>query len=370
MVRVRNPQDFWAGILFIVFGGLALWFGRSYAIGTLSKIGPGFLPVALSIALLGIGAILLLRALAVDGPGDREEPDGAAALHPGGDRRVRSTIERLGLALTVARGRRHGVVRRRSMHVVRDHRARGRALGAVRRAVRRTARSAVHGLAVVMDIFANLATGFGARRDADQSRLLPVRLPGRHPDRRAARHRTDRHHRDAAADDVRPEPARRADHAGRHLLRRAVWRLDHGDPGQPAGRSRRRSSPASTATRWRGSGRAGAALTVAAVGSFFAGCVGTLLIAAFAPVLAAFAVKFRSPEYFALMLFGLIAAVILAHGSVIKAVGMVLLGLLVGLVGTDSQTATCALHLRRAGARTTASISCRSPWGCSASPRS
>src|ERR1700704_5814659 len=87
-------------------------------------------------------------------------------------------------------------------------------------------------------------------------------------------------------------------------------------------------------------GRAGAALAIAAVGSFFAGCVGTILIAAFAPVLAAFAVKFRSPEYFALMMFGLIAAVILAHGSVVKAVGMVILGLLVGLVGTESQSAT------------------------------
>jgi TctA family transporter len=87
-------------------------------------------------------------------------------------------------------------------------------------------------------------------------------------------------------------------------------------------------------------GRAGAALAIAAIGSFFAGCVGTILIAAFAPVLAAFAVKFRSPEYFALMLFGLIAAVILAHGSVVKAVGMVILGLLVGLVGTESQSAT------------------------------
>ncbi len=97
-------------------------------------------------------------------------------------------------------------------------------------------------------------------------------------------------------------------------------------------------------------GRAGAALTIAAVGSFFAGCVGTLLIAAFAPVLAAFAVKFRSPEYFALMLFGLIAAVILAHGSVVKAVGMVLLGLLVGLIGTDIAERDVALHVRRVGA--------------------
>src|SRR5919198_6404508 len=87
-------------------------------------------------------------------------------------------------------------------------------------------------------------------------------------------------------------------------------------------------------------GRAGAALAIAAVGSFIAGCVGTVVIAAFAPVLAAFAVKFRSPEYFSLMLFGLIAAVILAHGSVLKAVGMVILGLLIGLVGTESQSAT------------------------------
>src|SRR5215470_4879710 len=87
-------------------------------------------------------------------------------------------------------------------------------------------------------------------------------------------------------------------------------------------------------------GRPGAALAIAAIASFVAGCVGTVVIAAFAPVLAAFAVKFRSPEYFALMLFGLIAAVVLAHGSVVKAIGMVVLGLLVGLVGTESQSAT------------------------------
>jgi TctA family transporter len=87
-------------------------------------------------------------------------------------------------------------------------------------------------------------------------------------------------------------------------------------------------------------GRAGAALTVAALGSFFAGCVGTLLIAAFAPMLAKFAEQFRSPEYFSLMLFGLIAAVVLAHGSVLKAIGMIVLGLLMGLVGTEAQSGT------------------------------
>ncbi|MDP2358739.1 MAG: tripartite tricarboxylate transporter permease [Beijerinckiaceae bacterium] len=85
-------------------------------------------------------------------------------------------------------------------------------------------------------------------------------------------------------------------------------------------------------------GRAGAALTVAALGSFFAGCVGTIVIAMFAPILAGFAVQFRSPEYFSLMIFGLVAAVVLANGSVMKAVAMVILGLLFGLAGTDTQS--------------------------------
>jgi TctA family transporter len=82
-------------------------------------------------------------------------------------------------------------------------------------------------------------------------------------------------------------------------------------------------------------GRAGAALGVAALGSFFAGCVGTVFIAAFGPPLAALAQEFNSPDYFSLMVLGLVTAVVLAHGSVIKAVGMVLVGLLLGLVGTD-----------------------------------
>ncbi len=82
-------------------------------------------------------------------------------------------------------------------------------------------------------------------------------------------------------------------------------------------------------------GRAGAALGIAALGSFFAGCVATLLLAAAAPPLAALAFKFGAAEYFSLMTLGLIAAVVLAHGSVIKAVGMIILGLLLGLVGTD-----------------------------------
>jgi putative tricarboxylic transport membrane protein len=68
MIRVKSPQDFWAGVLFAAFGGAALWIGRGYAFGTLTKMGPGYLPTALSVALLAIGAVLVLRALAVDGP--------------------------------------------------------------------------------------------------------------------------------------------------------------------------------------------------------------------------------------------------------------------------------------------------------------
>ena len=82
-------------------------------------------------------------------------------------------------------------------------------------------------------------------------------------------------------------------------------------------------------------GRAGPALAVAGIGSFFAGCVATLIVAMFAPPLAEVALKFGPSEYFSLMVLGLVSAVVLAHGSLIKAISMVLLGLLLGLVGTD-----------------------------------
>jgi TctA family transporter len=82
-------------------------------------------------------------------------------------------------------------------------------------------------------------------------------------------------------------------------------------------------------------GRGGAALAIAALGSFFAGTVATILIGMFAPALASIAQKFNSPEYFSLMVLGLITAVVMAQGSVIKAIGVVLVGLLFGLVGAD-----------------------------------
>jgi TctA family transporter len=82
-------------------------------------------------------------------------------------------------------------------------------------------------------------------------------------------------------------------------------------------------------------GRAGAALGVSALASFFAGTVATIIIALFAPPLAEVALKFGPAEYFSLMVLGLIAATVLASGSLIKAIAMVILGLLLGLVGTD-----------------------------------
>ena len=82
-------------------------------------------------------------------------------------------------------------------------------------------------------------------------------------------------------------------------------------------------------------GRGGVALFTAGMGSFFAGCVATLILAAFAAPLAEVAFKFGPAEYFSLMVLGLIGAVVLASGSLLKAIGMIIFGLLMGLIGTD-----------------------------------
>jgi len=87
-------------------------------------------------------------------------------------------------------------------------------------------------------------------------------------------------------------------------------------------------------------GKAGYALATAAMGSFFAGTVSTFLIAGFAPTLAEFALRFGPAEYFSLMVLGLAASVSLAHGSIIKALAMVVLGLLLGTIGQDLYTGT------------------------------
>jgi len=92
-------------------------------------------------------------------------------------------------------------------------------------------------------------------------------------------------------------------------------------------------------------GRAGPALAAAGLGSFFAGCIGTLILAAFAPPLTELAFKFGPAEYFSLMVLGLIGAVVLASGSLIKAIAMIILGLLMGLIGTDVNSGVARFSL-------------------------
>ncbi|MDB5597957.1 MAG: protein of unknown function transrane, partial [Xanthobacteraceae bacterium] len=85
-------------------------------------------------------------------------------------------------------------------------------------------------------------------------------------------------------------------------------------------------------------GRAGAALSIAAIGSFFAGTVATVLVAALGAPLTSLALLFGPAEYFSLMVLGLIFAVVLARGSVLKAIAVILLGLLLSMVGSDLET--------------------------------
>src|SRR3712207_5436238 len=87
-------------------------------------------------------------------------------------------------------------------------------------------------------------------------------------------------------------------------------------------------------------GKAGKALATAAIGSFFAGTVATVLLAVFAPPLAELALQFGPAEYFSLMVLGLVASVVLAHGSLLHAFGMIILGLILGLIGTDVNSGT------------------------------
>ncbi|HEY2757932.1 MAG TPA: tripartite tricarboxylate transporter permease [Pseudolabrys sp.] len=85
-------------------------------------------------------------------------------------------------------------------------------------------------------------------------------------------------------------------------------------------------------------GRAGAALSIAAIGSFIAGCVSTILVAALGVPLTSIALLFGPAEYFSLMVLGLIFAVVLAKGSVPKAIAMIILGLLLSMIGSDLET--------------------------------
>ncbi len=66
-MRFRNPQDFFAGLLFVAFGAAALWFGKSFNVGTATRMGPGYLPTILGWGLIGIGAFIAARSLVTTG---------------------------------------------------------------------------------------------------------------------------------------------------------------------------------------------------------------------------------------------------------------------------------------------------------------
>jgi len=85
-------------------------------------------------------------------------------------------------------------------------------------------------------------------------------------------------------------------------------------------------------------GRAGAALAIAAVGSYVAGTVSVVGLMLLAPPLAAFALRFGPPEYFALLLFGLLVLAYMSAGSMVKSLAMAVLGLLLGMVGIDQMS--------------------------------
>jgi TctA family transporter len=87
-------------------------------------------------------------------------------------------------------------------------------------------------------------------------------------------------------------------------------------------------------------GRAGPALAAAALGSFFAGTVATFVVVLFAPLLASIGLGFGSAEFFSLVVMGLIASIALARGSTVKALAMIVLGILFGTVGQDLYTGT------------------------------
>lgn len=68
MIRVTHPQDFWSGLLFMSIGGAAAYMSRDFVFGTMTRMGPGFLPTVLAWLLIGIGAFVAFRGLALTGP--------------------------------------------------------------------------------------------------------------------------------------------------------------------------------------------------------------------------------------------------------------------------------------------------------------
>ena len=235
------------GLCAALFIGLGAFFAiesLGLEIGTAFRMGPGYFPLLLSAALVILGLIILVQATRVEG-----EPIGLIAwrgmlLILPAPIFFGLTVRGLGflpsifltaLIASFASQRMkpwHGDRALCGRHAVFLHRLQLWARPAV---------PAVRPLAVVLGARdgspRQSRTRLRHRNNPLEPAVLPDRRAARHADRRAARHRRDRHHRHAVADHL---PDRRsglvADHAVRHLLRRAVWRLDHRHPDQHAGR--------------------------------------------------------------------------------------------------------------------------------------
>src|SRR5262249_38274687 len=165
---------------------------------------------------------------------------------------------------------------------------------------------------------------------------------------RAARYRPAVGHQYPAAGDVRARHHQIGGHARRHLLRLAIRRLDPVDPHAHPRRSllgddlHRRLRGGAEKTRPRGRlpppGRAGAALCIAAVGSWIAGTFGVLMLTLIAPPLATFALRFGPPEYTALLVLGLVFLAYMSSTSLPRTLLMACFGLLLGTIGIDNMT--------------------------------
>ena len=225
-------------------------------------MGPGYVPVVLGGILTVLGAVIAVQAFRGGDPHLREVKDerGPVPWVRGGMLVAGivffgATIEGLGLAPTLfvttfvaaLAGHRSGPLKALAISVGLTVLSLGifvRIAAAAPAAVRRLAGRHESWI---------LRTGPGARDGppAEQHPDLSARRHARHHGGRAPGHRADRHRRAAAPDHLQLRPDRVADHARRHLLRRAVRRLDHRDPDQPAWRVLGRESPRWTGTRWR-----------------------------------------------------------------------------------------------------------------------
>ena len=242
-MSIRNPRDFWSGVLFVTLGIATIVLSSKYTLGSAARMGPGYFPRILGILLIVLGGILALRATAKcvvlrcrGGNGGRSSSCSAASCCSA--RSCTHVGVALSTVLLIVDGERckprippAGIADRR--------RAAGRPCGW---RLRHRPAAAVADLALAAlgatewNFFSHLAVGFGVALTPDQPAVRADRYAARHADRRVAWHRSGGDDRDAAADDLRAAARVGADHARRHLLRRAIRRLDDGDPAQHARR--------------------------------------------------------------------------------------------------------------------------------------